>query len=1151
MDFLKQWRAQLLRSHAEFAEIAPDLPDIDFKMGLAAILLWPIREAVQAGDPTATAAVRQIVGGNAPRIVAAVQAWPEDQTAAVRTLAQQAATNSELQAAIDRLIAHFVDLPRGDQYILSGKFNQAILNLRSNVIGGEQAILTLTKPERPAPFFTRFWRWLAAYTPLGQRYFQAYRKNLAADFSTLDSWGRPIELPLEQIYIALCVSKHVSPNWQPVPGPDDKGKRGEDLRRAQRREQAMEVEEALARSSRIVILGNPGAGKTTLLKYLALRVAQGDPQLGRVVVRPRRRGRTAPLPIPIFLTLNNLARDGHSLKEGMLDELVRRGFSHARLFLERVLSQGRCLCLLDGLDEVADDAAHSRLIGEINDLATAYPGNHLLVTSRVAGYRYHLRGSFALLEVVEFDREQIRCFLESWFQDQPGRAEGLLAALAASPRMRLLAANPLLLSIIALIYEQDLRLPERRVELYDRCVWMLVEEWDRVRDVRGDRRFAPDTTHQWLAALALCFQQSNRIAMDRNRLLGYLEEILPQADRARSFLDEVVARTGLLRQLSRTSYGFAHLTIQEYLAARAIRQGVRVVDGAVALGNAYSPYEDGIVHLLERLGQEHPRYADALIFEQWLRENIAQARRHGDTTGRQAVRSEVIEQLNGLALAAVGTPFNQLCRLAAPAGEGLAGTHSLVLAHLEDPWWRETIILLAGLERDATALIRDILAAGPDSIEMLLLAVRCLVDADETDPSLRMELVGRMVAYLKETADYRLVRGVEDLADALGEAGWAELTGLLKDPDPVVRIRIAELLGVIGAERGVSALLETALGDGDSVVRTVAGNALREIGGDIVISSLLKVLRDPESKFRVQASEALGQVDRSVLFTLLRDSNEPNTVRALAADALGRDNEACKLLPPLFDDPEVDAITRWLASEALRFAFIFVPAGEFLMGDDKGYNDEKPQHTVHLEAYYIARYLVTETQYHRFVAATGHKAPEHWQSGRPPKERAGHPVVNVTWEDAVAYCAWLAEDMELPIRLPTEAEWEKAARGTAGRTYPWGDEFDKTKCNTFASRIKSTTPVGRYSPAGDSPYGACDMAGNVREWTSSLYEDYPYQADDGREDPIASGDRVLRSGSFCDHPNSARCAYRNLAHLGILILYRGFRCVLSPDHSLQ
>ncbi|MBU1747558.1 MAG: SUMF1/EgtB/PvdO family nonheme iron enzyme [Chloroflexi bacterium] len=1018
-------------------------------------------------------------------------------------------------------------------------------------LGEEQAILVPTKLEQSPSFSSRFWCWLAAYTPLGRRYFQAYRKNLTSDFSTLDSWGRPIKLSLEQIYIALCVSKHVSPGWQPAPGPEDRGEQGEDLRRTRRREQAMEVEEALARSSRIVILGDPGTGKTTLLKYLALRVAQGDPQLARVVVRSKRRGRAAPLPIPIFLTLNNLARDGHSLKEGMLDELVRRGFSHARLFLERVLPQGRCLCLLDGLDEVTDDAAHSRLIKEINDLATAYPGNHLLVTSRVAGYRYHLRESFALLEVVEFDREQIRRFLENWFQDQPGRAEDLLAALAASPRMRLLVANPLLLSIIALIYEQDLRLPERRVELYDRCVWMLVEEWDRVRDVRGDRRFAPDTTHQWLAALALCFQQSNRIAMDQNRLLGYLEEILPQADQARSFLDEVVARTGLLHQLSRTSYGFAHLTIQEYLAARAIRQSIRVVDGAVAFGDAYSLYEDGIVHLLEQLGQEHPRYADALIFEQRLRENIVQARRHGDTTDRQAARSEVVEQLNRLALAAVSMPFNQLCRLAAPAGERPAETYPLVLAHLEDPWWRETIILLAGLERNAAALIQDILDARPDSMEALLLAVCCLVDADETDPSLRTKLVGRMVAYLKTTADHRLVRGVEDLADALGEAGWTELTGMLKDSNPVVRIRIADLLGVIGAERGVLPLLEAALGDEDSSVRTVAGNALQEIGGDIVISSLLEVLRGPESEVRVQASEILGRVDRSVLFTLLRDSNEPDTVRGLAADALGRDSDACKLLPPLFDDPEVDAITCRLASEALRFAFIFVPAGEFLMGDDQEYDDERPQHIVHLEAYYIARYLVTEAQYHRFVATTGHKAPEHWQSGHPPKGRAKHPVVNVTWEDAVAYCAWLTEDMGLPIRLPTEAEWEKAARGTAGHTYPWGDKFDKTKCNTDASRLKGTTPVGRYSPAGDSPYGACDMAGNVREWTSSLYEDYPYQADDGRENPIASGDRVLRGGSFYDRPDMARCAYRNLAHIGMMILYRGFRCVFSPDHSLQ
>jgi formylglycine-generating enzyme required for sulfatase activity len=152
----------------------------------------------------------------------------------------------------------------------------------------------------------------------------------------------------------------------------------------------------------------------------------------------------------------------------------------------------------------------------------------------------------------------------------------------------------------------------------------------------------------------------------------------------------------------------------------------------------------------------------------------------------------------------------------------------------------------------------------------------------------------------------------------------------------------------------------------------------------------------------------------------------------------------------------------------------------------------------------------------------------------------------------MAYCQWLNETMQneefrmrnLQIRLPTEAEWEKAARGTGGLEYPWGNQFDKNKCNTSEGGKGDTTPVGLYSTQGDSPYGCADMSGNVWEWTHSLFKPYPYKADDGREDEKASGARVLRGGSFVGSSRFARCAYRdNSVVLGNL---RGFRVVASP-----
>jgi formylglycine-generating enzyme required for sulfatase activity len=288
------------------------------------------------------------------------------------------------------------------------------------------------------------------------------------------------------------------------------------------------------------------------------------------------------------------------------------------------------------------------------------------------------------------------------------------------------------------------------------------------------------------------------------------------------------------------------------------------------------------------------------------------------------------------------------------------------------------------------------------------------------------------------------------------------------------------------------------------------------------------------------------------------------------ADSLGLKVEQpaakeMKLIPR--DDKEVPDWFTDTANEVLRveapasnkitlsngMEFMRVPAGVFLMGS-RGeskliYHNERPQHSIDIPYdYWIARFSVTNEAYNLYARIKGVGHPvSNWRN------KKNHPVVYIKWEEAVRYCQWLNDLLQseissgLVLRLPTESEWEKAARGVDGREYPWGNGFDKNRCNTYEGEKGDTTPVGLYSPQGDSPYGCADMAGNVWEWTHSLLKDYPYDLTDGREDEKTSGRRVLRGGSLIGSEGYARCACRydydadHLCDRGV-----GFRVCLAP-----
>jgi len=230
----------------------------------------------------------------------------------------------------------------------------------------------------------------------------------------------------------------------------------------------------------------------------------------------------------------------------------------------------------------------------------------------------------------------------------------------------------------------------------------------------------------------------------------------------------------------------------------------------------------------------------------------------------------------------------------------------------------------------------------------------------------------------------------------------------------------------------------------------------------------------------------------------------------------------------------------------------------------------RPECEVFLEDFFISKHLITIQQYCLFLHYSGHHIPLSWITADWIIARKDHPVSCVSYHDASHYCDWLTSylkknnqiDDNCLIRLPTEAKWEKAARGSSDYLFPWGENLDPSKCNIKSSRIIDTTPVGKFSPSGDSPYGCSDMVGNVREWTISLWGNaantpphfsYPYDKSDGRESisPPDSYRRVVRGGGYYYDDECSTAIIRNRAFPHNIHNAGGYRVVKVIDGHLS
>ncbi|MDO9302679.1 MAG: SUMF1/EgtB/PvdO family nonheme iron enzyme [Anaerolineales bacterium] len=439
---------------------------------------------------------------------------------------------------------------------------------------------------------------------------------------------------------------------------------------------------------------------------------------------------------------------------------------------------------------------------------------------------------------------------------------------------------------------------------------------------------------------------------------------------------------------------------------------------------------------------------------------------------------------------------------------------ALLLNHAAEERWREVILIAIGLvtpRQRAETLLASLLRRSDKSAASLALAGWSLAEDIQVGEDLRASVKRKLLERLDVTessSDFALLSGALLDTDSIAMQNWigSILTG--RNPDLQKRV-LASLIPDLGLEQAKPFL-----------------------------PTLTKVLAAPQAEASLRTSCALA-------LARLNPPLDPEIWNAL--------NSARTQ-----NDASLKSAATWAACELgayPEFGLVMVPAGEFLMGssdeDTDARDEEKPQHTVYLPNYYIAKNPVTVDEYRAFVQESGYKTS--YEDSL--KGTGDHPVVYVTWNDALAFARWHG------LTLPSEAEREKAARSTDGRIYPWGNDWRENYANTqeywktprtLWARLRRqkvsqiTTPVGAFSPRGDSPYGCADMSGNVWEWCHSLYKPYPYDANDGREDEKIGNARVLRGGSWIINRYLARCSFRFRYAPDNFRSLVGFRLVCSP-----
>jgi formylglycine-generating enzyme required for sulfatase activity len=860
------------------------------------------------------------------------------------------------------------------------------------------------------------------------------------------------------------------------------------------------LQDSLKSVQRILVLGDPGSGKTIALERLAWELCKDNEPV-----------------VPVLIRLFHY--DG-----GPLAEWVRAHLQECdclRLDDEQTLTaflqEGavRCVFLFDGLNEVVPEY-RNQLVGQLDRWMSAYPRHAVIITSRVQDELWRkFREELPAVVVQPIQAEQARTYLSAHLGT---KGDELYRCL--DERLLGLARTPLILWLIKEAGMAGESLPGNRGELYARFVSrMLRRDTERQMDVHFSERVKQEA----LAALALHMSRAQRLACPRDEVVQVIASTLgkdgsEELDKAESLV-AACARHGLLA--GEDELWFApHQTVQEHFAAVALREFVHQEQ---RMNNAARLWRNALHTMTGRRTG-----LDVLASEEWWMETLVQL---AGITDDPTWLARTLAQTNPwLAWWCVqeGRTVDETTRT------WIENRSTILLnaPELNDRRRAVQTLVQTHNERVLRPLLR---AAADDDQEVSRLALQGLSDMGEAARTLVKDILPGKDELLWEAA-LRYLRIFPN--DQL----WAEIPEHMWDKILTATDRRVAVTAMLRekSERFARPLLKAAAGY-DQEISHLALQGLLDMGEAVVRTVIVELLHDKDERVWKMTLHYLSVETESALWSDI--ARRIRTDRDLLGEARKR-----LLEPPLaiwekYDKAAILAKIRacnilecgQLAKEETYYwkppygepEWVTIPAGEFWMGG-KGLYDGKPIHKLALPEYQIARVPVTNAQYVLYVQDVKAKPPEHWRGGSVPSGLENHPVVDVSWKEALAYCNWLSEKIEKQVCLPSEAEWEKAARGDKDkRLYPWGP-WRYLHCNSSGLGLDNTTPVGLFL-SGASPYGLLDMSGNVMEWTRTIWADkfgYPYQIEDGRENLQVRSPHVIRGGSFHDGEDSVRCAYR-------------------------